>query len=153
MFVHSPLSNKKTSPNVRKNRNRKATPENPQNFNHGPNQIFSPNNGTSKTYAVKKKTTETKYRWPKVKPWKVIVGSIVIGLAGLLYLNHVFQTQKLLQQVNQLENQYNKTKRIYTDTKYTYDRMIGPAEVYNKASKLGLVSGNPADQVIIIKKH
>ncbi len=83
MFVHSPLSNKKTSPNVRKSRSRKAASANRENINQGPNQIFSPTNGTTKTYAVKKKPADAKSKWPKVKPWKVIVGSIVIGMAGI----------------------------------------------------------------------
>lgn len=152
MFVHSPLSNNKTAPNVRKRRSRKNSPKNSGNHPHDSNLIFSPTNGTAKTYAVKKKSAETKPRWPKIKPWKIIVGTIVIGIGGLLYLNHVFQTQQLLQQVNKLQSQYEKVQRVYADTKYTYDRMIGPAEVYSKASKLGLVSGSPANQVIIIKK-
>ena len=153
MFVHSPLSNTKTTPNVRKRRSRKRLSEKSESHSQESLQIFSPTNGTTKTYAVKKNTKKTKAKWPKIKPWKIIVGTIVIGLGGLLYLNHVFQTQQLLQQVNQLKNQYDKVSRVYSDTKYTYDRMIGPAEVYSKASKLGLVSGNPANQVIIINNH
>lgn len=153
MFVHSPLSNYKTAPNVRKRRKKKTASGKSNKIARGQNLIFSPTNGITKSYAVKKKSAEMRPGWSKIKPWKIIVATIIIGTGGLLYLNHVFQTQQLLQQVNKLQNQYNKVQRVYTDTKYTYDRMIGPAEVYSKASKLGLVSGSPANQVIIIKEH
>ncbi|MGD8747975.1 MAG: hypothetical protein PVI44_05865 [Balneolaceae bacterium] len=89
---------------------------------------------------------------PNIKPWKVIVSAILLGALGVLYLNHVFATQKLLQDVQQLERKYNQAKRLHNDYRLTYDRMIGPAEVYGKAKKKGFVNGGPAEKVIEVEK-
>ncbi|MEX0856601.1 MAG: hypothetical protein WD016_00535 [Balneolaceae bacterium] len=89
---------------------------------------------------------------PKVTPWKVILASIVIGVSGLLYLTHVFATQKLLNEVQLLEAEYNKARSQYDELKLRYDRMVGPAEIYRKAEAQGFINGGPASNVIIIKE-
>lgn len=89
---------------------------------------------------------------PKVKPWKVIIGSIILGILGLMYLTHVFSTQRLLQEVQQLEAEYNRSRAQYDELKLQYDRMVGPAEIYRKAEEQGFVNGGPADNIIIIKE-
>lgn len=89
---------------------------------------------------------------PKIKPWKVILGSIAIGIFGLLYLTHVFATQRLLEEVQILEAEYNRERVQYDELRLRYDRMIGPAEIYRKAEEQGFINGGPADKVIIIKE-
>ena len=158
MFVHSPIKpEKKVKPNVRKKKNNFGkTGKREKKFTKGTDLVYSPhlknNGGQYGSYAKKEKSTDRNIKWPKITPWKVIMGSIIIGFSGLLYLNHVFQTQRLYKQVNHLKQDYSKAKRIYEDRKFTYDRMIGPAEIYSKAKKLGLVNGGPADKVIVIRK-
>lgn len=135
MMVQSPLKKKDVRPNLRK--------------------VPLPNKGSSNKknskashgikYAVKK-------GMPKITPWKVILGSLVIGAFGLLYLTHVFSTQSLLEEVQVLEADYNRSRAQYDELKLRYDRMVGPAEIYRKAEEQGFINGGPADQVIIIKE-
>lgn len=89
---------------------------------------------------------------PKLKPWKVILGAVVIGILGVLYINHLFATQQLLQEVQQLEREYNQAKRLHSDYKLTYDRLIGPSEIYDKAKEMGFINGGPAEKVIEVKE-
>lgn len=86
-----------------------------------------------------------------LSPGKVIFFSLILGVFGLIYLTHVFSTQKHLKDVNQLQREYEKVKRLYADRKFTYDRMIGPAEVYDRAKKLGLKDGGPANGIIYVE--
>jgi len=113
-------------------------------------------NGSSTTnYGKRAKSDKEKKKrlsLPQIKPWKVIVGAMVIGALGVLYLNHVFATQKLLQDVQKLQRKYNQAKRLHNDYKLTYDRMIGPAEIYQKAKKKGFINGGPAEKVIEVQK-
>lgn len=157
MFIHSPINkNKKVKPNVRRKKKNGKSKKNAVNHSSNKNLVFSPNTKKSDkkygTYAKEEKSQSLNLKWPKLKPWKIIVGSIIFAAAGLLYINHVFQTQRLLKEVDHLKQNYVKTRRIYQDRKFTYDRMTGPAEIYYKAKKLGLINGGPADKVIIIKK-
>ncbi|NGP89415.1 hypothetical protein [Fodinibius halophilus] len=92
------------------------------------------------------------FSFPKLKPWKVIVGALAIGALGILYLNHVFATQQLLQEVQQLEREYNQVKRMHEDYRLTYDRMIGPADIYENAKDAGFINGGPAEKVIEVEK-
>jgi len=85
---------------------------------------------------------------PEFKPWKIILGIFVLGLFGFFYLSHVFATQKLLREVQQLEQEFNKARTTHDELKLRYDRMVGPAEIYEKAKNMGFVNGGPADQVI-----
>lgn len=110
------------------------------------------NNGNYGKRAKSDKEKRKKLSLPRIKPWKVIVGAIVIGALGVLYLNHVFATQKLLQDVQKLQRKYNQAKRLHNDYKLKYDRMIGPAEIYQKAKKQGFINGGPAEKVIEVQK-
>lgn len=144
MLIKSPMKKEKVKQNKRKKSNGKKTirPE---------NRIRS--NGKSqgrRMDSAKKK--EKKGLFPSIKPWKVIVGAVVLGGLGVLYLNHVFATQQLLEEVNQLEREYNQIKRTHSDYRLTYDRMIGPAEIYEKAKNRGFINGGPAEKVIEVEK-
>lgn len=106
---------------------------------------------TPKNQANTRKTKQSR-SLPIVSPWKVILASLLIGAAGLLYLTHVFATQKLLNEVQLLEAEYNKARSQHDELKLQYDRMVGPAEIYRKAEGQGFINGGPADNVIIIKE-
>ena len=90
---------------------------------------------------------------PKVEPWKIIVGAVGLGILGVLYLNHVFATQKLLGEVQQLQREYNQARRAHADYRLTYDRLVGPSEIYKKAKEHGFINGGPADKVIEVKRN
>lgn len=105
-----------------------------------------------------KSNIKTAAKTPKAKSksissGKVILLSLLVGVAGLIYLNHVFAVQKSYKEVLELQREYEKVKRLYADRKFTYDRMIGPAEVYERAKKLGLQDGGPAEGIIYIEKE
>lgn len=98
------------------------------------------------------KGKKSRIPFPKVKPWKVITGAIVMGLLGLLYLKHVFATQELLREAQQVEREYNQAKRLHSNYRLIYDQMIGPAEIYDKAKGIGFINGGPAEKVIEVEK-
>lgn len=133
MMVQSPLKKHDIRPNLRK------VPL--------PDQESS--SGKQAKHATK---PASKVGLPKIKPWKVILGSVIIGIFGLLYLTHVFSTQRLLEEVQTLEAEYNRARAQYDELKLRYDRMVGPAEIYRKAEGQGFINGGPADKVIIIKE-
>ena len=85
-------------------------------------------------------------------PWKLILLSILLGIAGSVYLTHVFETQNTLREVQQLRREYERAHRVHTEVRRNYDRMTGPAEVYNRAASLGMISGGAADPVIVIDR-
>lgn len=145
MHIKSPLKKEKVKENKRnKSAGRK------QNGHHSNYRT----NGGNYGKRVDKKKDEGKrgISFPSLKPWKVIVGALVLGALGVLYLNHVFATQELLQEVNKLEREYNQVKRMHRDYKLTYERMIGPANIYEQAKELGFINGGPAEKVIEVKK-
>lgn len=82
--------------------------------------------------------------------WKMIGIIVLIGIAGLAYLNHVFKTQAILKDVSALEREYEKARRIHADRKFTFERMTGPSEVYERARQQGLVHGGAAEGVITV---
>lgn len=88
---------------------------------------------------------------PAFTPWKVIVASFLIGLCGVLYIAHVFQTQQILEEVNQLEIEYNRASRHYHEKRLIYDRRTGPREIYRHARETGFVNAGPAEQILIIE--
>lgn len=108
-----------------------------QNGNGLQNGKASPS-GSKKNYASAK-------TW---SPWKLILLSVVLGLAGSLYLTHVFETQNTLREVQQLRREYERAQRLHTEAKREYDRITGPSEVYSRAQAMGMVSGGAADPVI-----
>lgn len=143
MLIKSPMKKDKVKRNKRgrKKSNGKAK-------NIRPNKRIQ--NGSQ---GKRKKSREKKgISFPSLEPWKVIFGAVVLGGLGILYLNHVFATQKLLKEVNQLEGEYQQVKRIHSDYRLTYDRMIGPAEIYEKAKTQGFINGGPAEKVIEVEK-
>jgi len=134
---------------VKPNRRNKAT----GNKKTRPNTSFKSNGNGNYGQRVKSdKEKKKKLSLPNIKPWKVIVGAMVLGALGVLYLNHVFATQKLLQDVQKMQRKYNQAKRLHNDYKLKYDRMIGPAEIYQKAKEKGFVNGGPAEKVIEVPK-
>ncbi|TNE74491.1 hypothetical protein EP331_01515 [bacterium] len=97
-------------------------------------------------------TEKTEKKGKGISAGKVIFFTLIFGAVGLMYLNHVFSTQQRLKEVLELQREYEKVKRVYADRKFTYDRMIGPAEVYERAKKLGLKDGGPANGIIYVEK-
>lgn len=85
---------------------------------------------------------------PKIKPGMIILLSLILGIIGFTYLTHVFATQKLLQEVQVLEKEYNNARQIHDGLKLQYDRLIGPAEIYEKAREAGFINYEPADYTI-----
>ncbi|MGM0545815.1 MAG: hypothetical protein ACQEST_03770 [Bacteroidota bacterium] len=112
--------------------------------------LINKSNGHKKNNSKRK--SKKRLRFPELKPWKIIVGAIVVGVLGIVYLNHVFATQELLREVNQLEAEYNRVQRMHTDHKLIYDQMIGPAEIYENAKDAGFINGGPAEKVIEVEK-
>lgn len=90
---------------------------------------------------------------PAFTPWKVILASILIGTCGILYIAHVFQTQQILEEVNQLELEYNRASRHYHEKRLIYDRQTGPREIYRHARENGFVNAGPADQILILEQE
>jgi len=93
-----------------------------------------------------------KSKLPAFTPWKVILASVVIGICGLIYIGHVFSTQQALIEVQQLENEFNKTQRLYNEKRLEYDRMVGPKQIYQQAREQGFVNAGPADQIIYLNR-
>lgn len=137
MMVQSPLKKHDIRPNLRK----VETPA-------GNGKVGSRPNGKQSGY---RKVT-SKVSIPKIKPWKIILGSIIIGILGFAYLTHVFATQRLLEEVQFMEAEYNRSRAQFDELKLRYDRMVGPADIYNKAEAQGFINGGPADKVIVIKE-
>ena len=138
MMVQSPLKRHEVKPNLRK----VPKPD-----------IASPSPSAKKAKANKYKAVSTPGTgFPKIKPGRMILYTIILGALGFAYLTHVFATQKLLEEVQILENEYNKARQQHDELKLQYDRMVGPAEIYEKAKEQGFVNGGPADKVIIIDK-
>ena len=147
MIVKYPLKESKTKPNVRKSpsKRRNGAPKSGKYIN------VSGNGSQSHGRPIKEKK-KSRISLPKVKPWKVVLGAFIIGGLGVLYLNHVFATQALLQEVQQLEREYNQAKRMHDDYRLTYDLMIGPAEIYDKAKSRGFINGGPAEKIIEVEE-
>lgn len=149
-YMKSPLQDKKQKPNRRQvisggkpaERKRKT--------------IFksagSGSSGSSQNYGTRQsaKKDREKVSLPTFTPWKIILGCVLIGICGLVYINHVFSTQEALREVQQLENSFNKTQRIYNEQRLEYDRMIGPKEIYQQARQQGFINAGPADQIITV---
>ena len=142
MYIHSPINKKETDSKLRRidapSSNKRYGKQNTGNRN--------------KSFTKKQRKGRSK-SWKNIKPWKVIVGTIVLGLMGILYLTHVFTTQQILRDVEQLERQHQKAKRIYMDRKLIYDRLTGPTFIYPKAKSMGFVNGGPADQIIEVERE
>lgn len=103
-------------------------------------------------HASRKRGKSTKSSKSSLSSSKIIFISLIIGAVGLLYLNHIYAVQQDYKEVLQLQRDLEKARRLYSDRKFTYDRMIGPAEVYDRAKVLGLQDGGPADGIIYLEK-
>lgn len=118
---------------------------------------FSPKgfntDGSAPTFGRRKKTEQKNKlsKLPAFTPWKVVLAVFLIGICGIIYISHVFNTQQTLSEVNQLENEYNKALRIYQEKRLAYERLTGPKVIYQKARELGFVNAGPADQIIYIR--
>lgn len=159
MLVTTPLK-KKAKPNVRRpaDPERKAPGSNGNGSYPNGKGISKTGNGTASSgrpvYGKRVKNGTGKsagFSLPKLKPWKVILGAIVIGALGVLYLNHVFATQELLREVQVLERDFNDARRTNADYRLIYDRMIGPANIYEQAKSLGFINGGPAEKVLEVE--
>ncbi len=138
MIVQSPLRKREARPNLR--RVPKPNVESPTPSHTGTRTSPKPKNGSVKS------------RIQGIKPWKVILASVIVGALGFMYLTHVFATQKLLEEVQVLEVEFNKARSKHDALKLQYDKMVGPADIYRNAEKAGFVNGGPADKVITLKK-
>ena len=107
----------------------------------------APNHGR-RINSTPKKTTS---KLPVFTPWKVVLAGFLIGICGILYIGHVFRTQQILTEVNELEVEYNRAMRIYHQKRLEYERLTGPKEIYKKAGELGFVNAGPADKIIYIR--
>ena len=136
MLVKSPMKKKETKQNRRQSGSNKTK-----------KRKTKQTTGTHGRRAKKK----GKLSLPSIAPWKIILGVIVMGVLGILYLNHVFATQQLLAEVQKMEQQYNQAKRSHDSYRLMYDRMIGPAEISAKAKDLGYINGGPAEKVIEVE--
>src|SRR5699024_2010952 len=102
MLIKSPMRKEKVRPNKRKKKTRKKK-----------QKENGASNSKKNTYGKRvNKRKKSRISFPKVKPWKVITGAIVLGMLGMLYLNHVFATQELLREVQEMEREYNQAKRL-----------------------------------------
>ncbi len=145
MIVRSPLKTKKVRPNLRK-----VSPgDHAGKMRDGRSSLRGEGNYG---WPVNEKSEKKRKGFPRVKPWKIILGAFLVGVLGVLYLNHVFATQQLLDEVQQLEDEYNQARRINSEYRLMYDRMIGPAAIYEKAKELGFINGGPAEKVIEVER-
>jgi len=132
MLVKSPSKKaKKTKPNRRKSSSKRKKKRQ-----------------KASNYGKRHKKSNSRITLPSVEPWKIILFAIAVGVLGIIYLNHVFATQQLLAEVQKMEQQYQQAKRRHASYRLTYDRMIGPAAIYDKAKAAGFVNGGPAEEVI-----
>lgn len=144
-MIKSSLRSPDVSPNVRRpvrNRAQRTITRNEervQKTRKPSAQLELPVNGKS--------TATTPKGWGS---WKLILGILLVGVAGLFYLNHVFQTQAILAEVSRLEKNYERARRINADRKYQYEQLTGPTQVQQRALDRGFVHGGSAEDIIII---
>lgn len=129
MMVSSPLHRQNVKPNLRKVNSTDSIP--------------SPSQKTSK-----KVSQGNGIKLSAFKPTKIIAFTLVAAIFGFIYLTHVFATQELLGQVQQLQRDYEQTQQVHDELKLRYDRMTGPANIYRKARELGFINAGPADQIL-----
>jgi hypothetical protein len=89
----------------------------------------------------------------KIKPAKIILWSFIVGLFGFLYITHVFTTQKTLQQVSDIRLEHERLRIIYEDKALTYEQLIGPAQIYERAKSLGFIDSSPHDKVLEVRRR
>lgn len=148
MYVKSPLKKSNLKPNRGGISNGKPAERKRRN-------IFANGNTTGSTTGSHgrriSKNSGKRSKMPVFTPWKVILGTFLFGVFGILYIGHVFKTQQAYQEVQQLQNEFNKTKRLYDEKRLSYDRLVGPKEIYQKAREQGFVNGGPSDEILHLK--
>jgi hypothetical protein len=88
----------------------------------------------------------------KLSAGKVILVTVLLGVAGLMYLAHVFTMQQIVRDLNRLQKEYERARLTYEDRMLTWERKTGPGEIYRKAKALGFEYGGLYDQTIVVKK-
>lgn len=150
MYVQSPLQNNRAKPNRRqKQQSSKSKAAFFGGNGHAPKSHGRRIDPNTHRYTPAEAAAHASEK--KVSPFKIILFAVFAGAFGILYLSHVFATQKEYKAVLELRREYEKIQRLHADRQFTYDRMTGPAEVYSRAKTLGLKDGGPADGVITIK--
>lgn len=109
--------------------------------------------GSAPSYGRRTRTNSKsiKNKLPVFTPWKIVLVSLLIGICGIYYINHVFKTQQTLLEVNQLQIEHNRAMRQYHEKRLVYDRMTGPKEIYQQARQLGFINAGPADLIINVE--
>jgi hypothetical protein len=149
MILKSTMTSGKVAPNVKRapRPNEQRTPTREQLRStvrrRNPNPVFQTE--------VKEEAPAPKPFKERVKAWKLIGIIILLGVAGLAYVNHVFKTQEILTEVNQLEQEFEKVRRVHADRKFQFERMTGPSDVYRRATQQGFVHGGAAEGVVVVK--
>ncbi|MEX2601106.1 MAG: hypothetical protein WD355_05625 [Balneolaceae bacterium] len=147
-LMQSTLTQERVRPNRRKQKKKNVLKD----FRPLYRPERSGTDGQNPTFGMKKNAGPIgKIKLPAITPWKVILASFLIGICGLLYINHLFGTQQTLQEVQQLEAEYNRIQRIHNQKRLEFDRMIGPKEIYQQARSQGFINAGPADQIVTLK--
>lgn len=148
MILKSTMTSDKVAPNVKRTPGPEARPS------ARPAMRASVRRNAPKQSAqtdLQENLSEAKPLKERFKAWKLIGIIILMGAAGLAYVNHVFKTQDILTEVSQLEQEFEKVRRIHADRKFQFERMTGPSDVYRRASQQGFVHGGAAEGVVVVK--
>jgi len=149
MILKSTMTSGKVTPNVKRTPkpSELRTPTREQLKStvrrHKPNPVYQTE--------IRDEAPEPKPFKERIKAWKLIGIIILLGIVGLAYVNHVFKTQDILSDVNQLEQEFEKVRRIHADRKFQFERMTGPSDVYRRATQQGFVHGGAAEGVVVVK--
>ncbi len=146
MYIKSPSAPKSTKPNRRVISGGQPAARK----HHGLFSKETITGGSAPSHGRRISNDPPKKNLPAFTPWKVILASFLIGVCGILYIGHVFNTQQSLSEVQQLENEFNRAQRLYNEQRLAYDRMVGPKEIYQKARERGFVNAGSADQIIYL---
>lgn len=147
MYVQSPLQNSRPKPNRRPKQS-----DSKSSFFGGKRNSSNAKRVNKNTHGYTPADTAAQAADKSISPFKIILFAVFAGAFGIIYLSHVFATQKEYKAVLELRREYEKIQRLHADRQFTYDRMTGPAEVYSRAKTLGLRDGGPADGIITVKK-
>jgi hypothetical protein len=151
MFIQTPSKSKSIKPNLRQI-DPSALGGSVDSYFRGRLKIGGDGNGNGTVRANRRKPENApqKARTRGPSAGRIIIWSLIIGALGYGYITHVFATQELYSEVNEMRRQYENVQANHATQALTYDRMTGPAEVYRRARELGFIDPGPADHVIII---
>ncbi|AXJ00341.1 hypothetical protein CYPRO_1076 [Cyclonatronum proteinivorum] len=71
-----------------------------------------------------------------------------LGFVAMIYITHIFATEKLLQQVSAAEQELERVQMIHDARMLRYEQLTGPSAVFERATELGFEHAGPADYVI-----